>query len=438
MTVEDLILEASERVLEVFEKTPLQALDEARKALIDTVSVAAAAPAFEDAVKAYVEDLFNSSGESLVLGLWRGAPPVEAAAANAAFAHALELDDWLAPAYVHAGSVVVPVALSLAAGWRLEDVLRLVVAGYEAAYQIGYMLGRSHYKLWHATATAGAAAAAATAFIALAGGSASPEGVASAIELALSYAGGLWSAPKGDPLYKPLSPMIAVVKGISAAKAARVVGKRAPLPGVFCDVLKAGCMLPGEEKPGIMRNGLKFYPACRHTHTAIEAAEAISEKLRDRSRISLVEVKVYDEAARVASIEEPHTPNQLRFSLKCLVATALTYGKVGLREIYSAYRDPEVLKVCARVKIIVDQEFTKAYPEEQPAEVRVITESGKVLTKRISIPRGDPGRGSSVEDVLSKARDLARDSGDSLIAELALRIRDAGLDERLNDILKMK
>ncbi|MBO4208653.1 MmgE/PrpD family protein [Micromonospora echinofusca] len=91
------------------------------------------------------------------------------AAALAARAHSRDQDDLHRPTLVHPGSVVWPTVLAVGAevdagGSRVAAAAR---AGYQAMTELARLLGATHGRTWHATATCGvlgAAVAAATLF----------------------------------------------------------------------------------------------------------------------------------------------------------------------------------------------------------------------------------------------------------------------------------
>ncbi|MEB2836530.1 MAG: MmgE/PrpD family protein [Desulfurococcales archaeon] len=416
--------------------TPREKRWRRRKALADTLAVAAAAPRLNPQAARLALSIAGQRGAVPILGLAEAAPPLEAALANAILAHSIEYDDWLPPAYVHAGSIVVPLTLSLAFEKPLSEALRLIVAGYEAAYQAGALLGRGHYERWHSTATAGAAAAAAVTALS-SPGNGDPAALSSALCLALNYAGGFWSALRTEPFYKPLSPANAVATGYLAAKAAL------ERPSNCSDALREVVHLLVSEspapsrggEPGILFNEYKFYPTCRHTHSAIEAAERLSGRVPTPDIVSSVEVRVFGEAARVAGLGWPRSLEEARFSLRFLVAVALARGTPSFESLREAIGDPRVRALFEKTRVAEDPEFTRQYPERQPAFIRIRLESGDVLEQYIPAPKGSRMRRPSLEDILGKASRLAQLAGGHVYA-IANRVGDAPLHSTIKDLIE--
>jgi 2-methylcitrate dehydratase PrpD len=435
-------LEVARRVLEACSKPSSEVLELARMSLVDTVAVAAAVPPLNPLAGSIASRLAGSrEGDAIIPGLWRRAPPMEAGAASAFLAHSLELDDWLAPAFVHAGSVVVPVILSQALDLSILDSLKAVVSGYEAAYWVGSYLGRKHYETWHSTATAGAVAAAVTAIISEEGCDANIESLVASIETASSYIGGTWELARSAPALKPASPAAAVTLGMLASRTVlATLSKVRPVVGVLekvCGLLGGECRRPREPRgPAIKLNGFKFYPSCRHTHTAIEAAERLAGMIGDPTQIEAVEVQVFKEAATVAHHLLPSSIEEARFSLAYLVALALVRGCVNVESLREGLSNTEVLRLAERVRVKVSEEYSKAYPERQPATVRVYLKGGAVLEESVEHPRGDPARGVKLEDLLEKASELSRLASDTRVIELAEGIARAGLQAKLRELIE--
>jgi 2-methylcitrate dehydratase PrpD len=96
-------------------------------------------------------------------GQCRHHSPMMAALANAAASHVAEQDDVHNGSVFHPAAVVFPPALAVAQslGASGAELMAACVAGYEVGIRVGEFLGRSHYRIFHTTATAGTLAAAA-------------------------------------------------------------------------------------------------------------------------------------------------------------------------------------------------------------------------------------------------------------------------------------
>src|SRR5690606_37388414 len=83
--------------------------------------------------------------------------PYFAALVNGAASHVVEQDDLHNSSVLHPATVVFPAALAAAQdlGSSGRELILASVAGYEAGIRIGEFLGRSHYRIFHTTATVG-------------------------------------------------------------------------------------------------------------------------------------------------------------------------------------------------------------------------------------------------------------------------------------------
>jgi 2-methylcitrate dehydratase PrpD len=426
----------AERVLEVWENPSSRALEEARRALIDTVAVASSALRLEALNEEFVKaNLQISHGrEAPILGLWKWADFMSSIAVNSFLSHSIEYDDWLRPGYVHAGSVIVPVALAAATmhDLTLEDVLRAIIAGYEAAALIGAYLGRSHYQVYHTTATAGSAGAG-VAYNLL---SYRGETLREALLISFSYMGGLWSAPR-DPRIKPFSAAKAAVSGVYAARAALVGSGLTYNMEEACKLLRGECNIEILRDPpweyAILENGYKLYPSCRHTHTAIDAALELWEKVRD-SDIVEVQVHTYRAAVGVASRWPVRDKYNARFSMEYLIALTLIRGVPTMKTIEENLENESVRRLADKIKVAVDPELDTLYPELMPARVIVRTRT-RILQAEKHKPRGDPGT-IDAEVLLEKARMLSMEAGDPRIAGLTSILYESNSERRLRELLE--
>ncbi len=379
----------------------------------------------------------SSTGKALVAGSWSRAHPIEAAAVNAFYAHSIELDDWNPRGYVHAGTVVVPAALSAAleAEADMELFLRGIVAGYQAAYMVGGYLGRSHYSKWHTTSTAGLVGS--TVAVRTILSDCSPSGIEGLIQVSANYAGGLWSVPRVNPALKPVSAMTAASAGYILAVNTPEAGMGEPVLGEVCRLLSGTCTgVP--QGYSLDYNGYKFYPTCRHTHTSIEAALRLREKLGFTiDMIDEVVVETYREAVRVAGGRGfPSSVEEARFNLGYLVALALGRGNVWFDTLHDGLSDSRITGLYKRVRIVENKDYTEMYPDYQPSTVKAKIHGAGWVSETVSLPLGDPGRGVSRRDILDKASRLSEATGDQRIYMVAEWIMESGNRALLKELVE--
>ena len=222
----------------------------------------------------------NPDGAGIVPA-FGGEGAMGAAAALAACSAALDLDDvdWSGPA--HPGSVIWSVVLALGAEHKVDGgtVLRAGIAGYQVMWLTAQLLGSTHARNWHLTATAGTVGATAAATV-MRGDD--EEQTMRALSFALLTLGGLGQAPlerRGSALHTRAS---AAVQGMLAATMARtsVPEPLAPWSGqrgvkvVMLAEHELGA-LPGDPWAAL---GLRLYPVNGFLQSAVCAAADLSRE----------------------------------------------------------------------------------------------------------------------------------------------------------------
>lgn len=205
-----------------YEDIPAPVLRRAEDLLLDTLaSILAGAGARPVQIMAgYAQAMGPADGPAEILVNRRRSSPLFAAMVNAAAAHVVEQDDVHNGSVFHPAAVIFPPALAVAQALGLSgrDVLTAAVAGYEVGIRVGEFLGRSHYKIFHTTATVGTLAAAVTVGRLL---GLDPERMLNALGSAGTQSAGLWEFLRDAADSKQLHTAHAVAAGITAAYLAR-------------------------------------------------------------------------------------------------------------------------------------------------------------------------------------------------------------------------
>ena len=285
-------------------------------------------------------------------------------------AHTVEVDDIFRDGIYHPG------APTIAAARALGEALRPVVVGYEISTRIGAAMGKAHYKHWHNTGTIGAFGAAAAAAEAL---ELDRRQFAHALATVTTFAAGLQQAFRMDSMSKPLHAGRAAEAGVTAALMARegVTGS--------LDVMVGFAAAMGDNPDWerwlatlgrdfhITRMTFKNHACCGHAFAAIDGALEVKRRLNvDAAAIDRVEVATYRAGLEVAHYENPRTPAEGRFSLKYVVATALTHGSVRLAAFEpERLADRRTKALMDRISLRVDPELEAAFPAKRAARVAI-------------------------------------------------------------------
>ncbi|HEX7219719.1 MAG TPA: MmgE/PrpD family protein [Burkholderiales bacterium] len=289
---------------------------------------------------------------------------------NGTAAHTVEVDDIFRDGIYHPG------APTIAAARALSEKLRPVVVGYEISTRIGAAMGKAHYKHWHNTGTIGCFGAAAAAAEAL---ELNKEQFAHALATVTTFAAGLQQAFRMDSMSKPLHAGRAAEAGVTAALMARegVTGSLDVMAGFAAAMgdkpdWEKGLATLGNDFH-ITRMTFKNHACCGHTFAAIDGALELKKRMQLRPEdIEKIEVATYKAGVEVAGYENPTTPAEGRFSLKYVVATALTHGSVRLAA-FSPERlsDETTKRVMQKTSVTVDPELEAAFPHKRQARVAI-------------------------------------------------------------------
>ncbi len=287
-------------------------------------------------------------------------------------AHTVEVDDIFRDGIYHPGAPTIAAATA----FSQEKYLRAVMVGYEISTRIGAAMGKAHYKHWHNTGTIGCFGAAAAAAEAL---KLDRKQFAHALATVTTFAAGLQQAFRMDSMSKPLHAGRAAEAGVTAALAARegVTGSLDVMVGFAAAMgdrpdWEKGLATLGKDFH-ITQMTFKNHACCGHTFTAIDGALALKERMQVKAEdIEQIEVATYKAGVEVAGYEKPATPAEGRFSLKYVVATALTHGSVRLAAFESErLNHPATRQVMERISLSVDPALEAAFPAKRQARVAI-------------------------------------------------------------------
>ena len=204
-----------------FEDIPADVLRRCEDLLLDTLGsmFAGSTEPPVQKIAAFAEEQGPADGRAQLIPSGKKTSPYFAAMVNAAAAHMVEQDDLHNSSVFHPACVVFPPAIAVAqdVGASGKELLTACVVGYEVGIRVGEFLGRSHYKIFHTTATAGTIAAAVTVGRLL---GLTTEQMQDALGSAGTQAAGLWEFLKTAADSKQLHTAKAAANGLMAASLA--------------------------------------------------------------------------------------------------------------------------------------------------------------------------------------------------------------------------
>ncbi|MBQ9040126.1 MAG: MmgE/PrpD family protein [Clostridia bacterium] len=385
--------------------------EQLRTLIIDFFAAAYAGYKQNRAINEKVEAVVYPQGgveESYVLFQEKKYPVRLAAFMNAFYGHGAELDDGNKKAAGHAGVHLIPAVFALAdqLGSSNEDVLVALATGYEAYIRISSaaqpgLVARG----FHSTGVAGTLACAAACARLYGSGA---QGIEDAIALATTMTGGLLSYGDSRPAIKPLNPGKAAENGVFAAMLANegVQGPAESLEGqngwfhaVTDEVHEA--FLKSSDHLLLHDCYFKLYPSCRHTHCGIDAAVALHGRV-EPSLIKSVNVHIYPNAIKLAGIKIPKDQDETKFSIQYTLACALLQGSYGIADMDPPKLTEDVLGLIGKTSLIPDATMEDRARGIRGTRVEVIMKDGRREEETILVPKGDPEKPLTRDDIIDK------------------------------------
>ena len=363
-----------------------------------------------------------AQGPSEILGRADTSSPMMAALANAAASHVAEQDDVHNGSVFHPAAVVFAPALAVAQsiGASGVELMAACVAGYEVGIRVGEFLGRSHYRIFHTTATAGtlAAAAAVGRLLGL-----TPAQMQHAFGSAGTQSAGLWEFLRTGADSKQLHTAHAAAAGLMSAYLARdgftgaqdiFTGPQGLAAGMSTDADPTRLTDGIGTRWATAETSFKWHASCRHTHPAADALlQVMQQHGLAPADLAQVTCHVHQGAIDVLGpVVRPSTVHQSKFSMGTVLGLIAVYGKAGLPEFHQhALTDPRISDFRDKVRMQLDEEVDSAYPQRWLGRVTVTTVQGTTLHGSIDEPKGDPGNTLSRAELEDKFRRLLAFSG---------------------------
>jgi 2-methylcitrate dehydratase PrpD len=392
-----------------FDALPADVVACARRCLLDLIGVAAAGSRLPSARLARdhaVAHMQSREREARVLFDGSRASLPGAAFAGAAAIDALDAHDGHALTKGHAGVAVLPSLLAYVDGTACggKEFLTCIVLGYEVATRAGIAL-HATVADYHCSGAWNALACAALGARLL-----------NLSDAQLRHALGIaeYWGPRGQILRVCEAPSMlkdgsswGAHAGVTAALLAASGFTGAPaitVEGVDEHWRDLGVRFR------IREQYFKAYPVCRWAQPAIEAALALQREHRfDADDVVTLAIESFREAIDLGSrCRSPSTTDEAQYSLTYPVAAALVFGRVGADEVNAASRcDPRVTRLLDAMMLTEVDEFSRRFPEERWARVRIGLRDGRTLVSAPAQARGGPDNPLSDDELSAKYHALA-------------------------------
>jgi len=372
-------------------------------------------------------------------------------------AHSLELDDVVNSASLHPAVAVMPAAL--AAGYTSNcsgpSFLSSIVCGYELMIKLGFALDpAAHYRRgFHPTGTCGTfgAAVAAGKIMKL-----SEQQLLAAIGIAGSQAAGSLEFLADGSFTKRFHPGWAAHSGIIAAclaaegfsgPATIIEGSLGFLHG-YSEKMQPELVLNNWGAPWeVMKTSIKPHACCRYKQGPIDCLiELVDEYRLSGDDIEDIEIGMLEAGfALVAEPEElkraPQSIVDAQFSMPFGAALAVLRKNAFL----SSYRieeikSPDIIALMQRVRCVRNSELDEKFPIQWPATAKITTKSGKIYSRTLDHPKGDPENPLSWDELIDKFKALASEvlpmKRCSEIIQAVRRLDDSGDIRELFSLLQ--
>ena len=403
-----------------WEDCPAEAVDAARRAILDCLGVMLAGSV--EAAARIVTDVARSEGGvplATVVGTPLRTGAVWAALANGTAAHALDFDDTNFAMMGHPTAPVLSAALA-AGELALVDGRALVHAfllGFEVETTLAEVLNPPHYeKGFHATGTLGAMGAA-TAVARLLGLDAMQ--TRAALALAASQASGLKEnfGTMTKPFHAGHAGRTGVLSALLAREGFTASAQALEGPQGYFAVLGAG---KRDERAldtlgapwKILKTGVavKPYPSCACTHSIIDSTlELRRTHAITPEQVAEVTVGVGASVPLILIHSNPRSGLEAKFSGEFSAAAALCEGRVGIATFHDdKTEDPAIKAVMKRVRVVVDPEIPGEGDQHVWTRVTLRLRDGREVGIAPRAVPGHPGSPLSLDQLREKFRDCAR------------------------------
>jgi 2-methylcitrate dehydratase PrpD len=399
-----------------FDALPEDVVRMALRCLTDLIGVAAAGARTPAAaiVNAYAStQMCGRDREARILFDGRRASLAGAAFAGAATIDAIDAHDGHVLTKGHAGVALLPALLAyidggIGEGKRIDgrEFVACLVLGYELATRAGIAL--------HATTSDYHCSGAWNALGCAALGGRLMDFDERRVRDALGIAEYL--GPRGQILRVCAQPTMVkdgsawgAHAGVTAALLAREGFTGAPALTVEADEVKPLWSDLGQ-RWRIREQYFKAYPICRWAQPAVEAALSLKRAHRfDAEDIVSIGIESFREAIDLGSqCRMPATTDEAQYSLPFPVAAALILGRVGAAEIgATGLGDPRVARLLATFSLSESDEFSRRFPAERWARVRIGLADGRSLVSEPAQARGGDEHPLSDEEIGAKYREMA-------------------------------
>jgi 2-methylcitrate dehydratase len=162
----------------------------------------------------------------------------------------------------------------------------------------------------------------------------------------------------------------------------------------------------------ITQCGMKAFPTEALTHTPISAVlDLVKTNNLQPEQVERIQIRSLARAADILSDPskyDPHTKETADHSLPYVIAVALVERQVTpVQFTMEKIMDAKIRAQLQKVEVVADPEIEKLFPALQRVIVNITTTDGRVLSKQLDFPKGDPRNPLTDQEVDEKFGALA-------------------------------
>lgn len=405
-----------------YDAIPADAVEAAKRFLYDSLGCALGGYQTHD-VRIFLEHVreMGGAGKCTVIGAGDQVNPVDAALLNALMIRAMDYNDiyWKQDPSHPSDVISGPMALAERGHMSGRDLIVGIIVAYEMAMRLCHVAvpGIRERGWHHATLMGYAAPVAAGRMLKL-----SWQQMQHAIGIASvrCFTLGCAVAGKLTMMKNTVSPM-ATRAGVEAALLAQkgytgpegvIEGKEGMEHCLGKDWDYSWIAETLGQRYMITDCGMKSYPIEALMHSPVSATLHImrANKLKGED-VSEVLIESIARAADILSDPakyKPESKESADHSLPYCIAAALAEGRVTPLEFKeNKLWDKRLRAQMAKVKVVANSEFEKAFPAKQCSRVTITTTSGGKHTHQVDVPKGDPRDPMTPEELQVKFDALA-------------------------------
>jgi len=170
--------------------------------------------------------------------------------------------------------------------------------------------------------------------------------------------------------------------------------------------------------------GMKSYPIEALSHAPLTALlKVVAENSIKADDVTEITVEVIMRAADILGDPAKYRPTGKEtadHSLPYCLAVGLVDGMVTpLQFKDERIKDPALIPIMDKIKVVPNVEFDSLFPAFQASKVTITTRAGKIFSKRVDVPKGDPRDPMTEKEVSVKFNALGKEVvGEARCAEI--------------------